>query len=296
MNTIENQVPERKEPRSAWLTPVAAFVVLGIVGLTAALVQQHSELVSARLEIGAVKRDADSLRQSVAGTETLIRQKFDQEFATLAEELSSARKQTEQHVIQARSAARKQAEIVASRLAKHQEEQRQIVEAELNQLKSSNEQTSAKLTDIGSEVGEVKTQAASTRSDLDKTVADLRRMTGDMGVMSGLIATNSSELAALKALGERDYFEFTLSKTQARQRLGGVSVLYKKADPKRNRFTIEIVADDKRVEKKDRTVNEPVQFYVPTRSRLPFELVVNAVTKDTLVGYVSVPKTQIAQR
>jgi hypothetical protein len=124
----------------------------------------------------------------------------------------------------------------------------------------------------------------------------MRRVNGDMGVMSGLVATNSKEIAALRALGERDYYEFSLGKAQASRLLAGVKVVYKKADPKRNRYTMEVVADDKRVEKKDRTANEPVQFYVLSKARQPFEIVVNEVRKDMIVGYLSVPKTQVALR
>ena len=79
-----------------------------------------------------------------------------------------------------------------------------------------------RLTEVSSEVGNVRTDVASTRNDLDKTISDLRRTTGDMGVMSGLIATNQKELEALKARGERDYYEFTLTKSQKQQRIGDI--------------------------------------------------------------------------
>ncbi len=112
-----------------------------------------------------------------------------------------------------------------------------------------------------------------------------------MGETSGLVATNAKELAALKALGERNYFEFTLPKTKEPKKVGDVSVLLKKADPKKNRYTIEVVADDKRVEKKDKNINEPLQFYV-AKARQPYEIVVNEVKKDQIVGYLSTPKVQ----
>ena len=82
-----------------------------------------------------------------------------------------------------------------------------------------------------------------------------------MGVQSGLIATNGSELAALKLRGERNYFEFKLGKTKQPQRVGDITLLLKKTDPKKNKYTVEVMADDKLTEKKDRNINEPVQFY-----------------------------------
>jgi hypothetical protein len=145
-------------------------------------------------------------------------------------------------------------------------------------------------------VGTVKSDVASTKSGLERVTADLHRTTGDMGVMSGLIATNSKELAALREIGERDYLEFRIAKAKDLTRVGDVSVRLKKADAKRNRFSMELVADDKRVEKKDRNVNEPVQFYVLSKARQPYELVVNEVRKDEIVGYLAVPKLKLTAR
>jgi hypothetical protein len=56
-----------------------------------------------------------------------------------------------------------------------------------------------------------------------------------------------------------------------------------------------VLADDKRVEKRDRTVNEPVQLYV-SGYRQPVEIVVNQVNKDEVVGYVSVPKVAAGRK
>jgi hypothetical protein len=114
--------------------------------------------------------------------------------------------------------------------------------------------------------------------------------------MSGLIATNSKELSALRELGERDYIEFRVGRSKDLQRVGDINIRLKKADVKRNRFSLELVADDKRVEKKDRNINEPVQFYVLSKARQPYEMVVNEVRKDEIVGYLAVPKLKLAAR
>jgi hypothetical protein len=115
-----------------------------------------------------------------------------------------------------------------------------------------------------------------------------------LGVQSGLIATNGKELAALKALGERNYFEFNLTKTKEPRKVGDITVLLKKTDPKKNKYTIELVADDKKYEKKDKNLNEPVQFYV-AKARQPYEIVVNEVKKYQIVGYLTTPKVQSAR-
>jgi hypothetical protein len=270
---------------------------LVVVATAAGVIYQHMQLANARVDINNLRNDMGAVRQSIATSETRLRQSFD----ALKAELVTSREQTLKSVNQARMTARRQAEALVTKATVNHEAKQKELAAEVSRLRDSTEQATARLSDIGSQVGvvksdvgDVKLQVATTRTELDRTIADMRRVTGDMGVMSGLIATNSKEIAVLRSLGERDYYEFSLSKSQARRLLAGVSLIYKKADPKRNRFTLYIVADDKRVEKKDRTVNEPVQFYIPSRARQPFELVINEVKKDTLIGYLSVPKPQLA--
>ena len=115
-----------------------------------------------------------------------------------------------------------------------------------------------------------------------------------MGVMSGLIATNSKDLDTLRALGERNYYEFKLNKGGT-QKVGDVTLMLKKSDAKRNRYTVDVLADDRHVEKKDKTINEPIQLYVGGSTQ-PYEIVVNSVNKDQISGYLSTPKMKIARR
>ena len=145
------------------------------------------------------------------------------------------------------------------------------------------------------DVGTVRTDLSTTQANVEKTGADLKRAMGDMGVMSGLIATNSKDLQALRDLGERNYFEFTLKKGEMTKKVGNLTLTLKKSDPKRNRYTIAVLADDKTVEKRDRTINEPVQLYTGN-SRQPYEIVVNQVQKDGVVGYLAAPKVSLARR
>jgi hypothetical protein len=113
---------------------------------------------------------------------------------------------------------------------------------------------------------------------------------GDLGVQSGLIATNARELAALRALGESNYYEFRITKSKAFQKVGNVQLLLAKADVKKNKYTVQLIADDKKVEKKDKNTNEPVQFYL-AGARQPAELVVNEIAKDQISGYLALLKT-----
>jgi hypothetical protein len=138
---------------------------------------------------------------------------------------------------------------------------------------------------LGSDVTGVK-------NDLDETKSKLERATGDMGVMSGLIARNHEDVEELKRKGDRNYFEFTVQKSKTPQHVGPVSVSLGKTDPKRSKYTITVLADDKSIEKKDKTAGEPVQFYVKGTARYsPYELVVFDVSKNQITGYLSTPKS-----
>jgi chromosome segregation ATPase len=163
------------------------------------------------------------------------------------------------------------------------------VASEISGLKQAASTTQSSISAVSTEVNVVKTDVANTKSRLDSTIADLRRAAGDMGVMSGLIATNAKEIEALRQLGDRTYTEFTIFKRKEPVRLGDITVLLKNVDPKSSRYTVELQVGDRKIEKKDRTVNEPLQFYTD-RDRQPHELVVNQIGKDQIVGYLAIPK------
>jgi hypothetical protein len=135
---------------------------------------------------------------------------------------------------------------------------------------------------MGADLGDTKTDLATTKGRLEHAIGDLNRH-------SELIATNHDELEVLKHRGDRDYVEFTLKKGGAPTHISTVSLQLKKADPKKSQFTIYVMADDKKIEKKDRSINEPLQFYTG-RDRSLFEVVINAVDKNTVSGYLSAPK------
>jgi hypothetical protein len=111
-----------------------------------------------------------------------------------------------------------------------------------------------------------------------------------------LIATNGKEIQQLRAMGDRNIYEFTISKKAGMQKVGDVQIRLTKTDPKHNRYTVAVMADDKLVEKKDKTTNEPVQFYAAAGSRTPYEVVVNEVDKDTIKGYMATPKLLASAR
>jgi cell division protein FtsB len=153
--------------------------------------------------------------------------------------------------------------------------------------------TTTKFGQVATELSGTKSDVAATKADLEATKGKLQSTIGDLGVQSGLIARNHDEVDELKRLNQRDIFEFTLGKTKGPQHVGPIQLLLRKIDTKRFRYTMNVVADDKSIEKKDKTVGEPVQFYV-RGARAPFEIVVFDVTKDQAKGYLSTPKSATA--
>ena len=210
---------------------------------------------------------------------------------TMREELEAAQRQASIAVGQAKTEAVEKARQLSAAVAEEQRRQNAKLSGDISEVKQATTEASTKIGEVSTDVTGVKSDVAATKEELAKTVADLKRVNGDMGVMSGLVATNGKELDALKQLGDRNYFEFNLGKTKAPQKVGDIAVQLKNTDPKKNKFTITVIADDKTVEKKDKNVNEPVQFYV-AKARQPYELVVNEVKKNQIVGYLSTPKVQ----
>jgi DNA anti-recombination protein RmuC len=148
---------------------------------------------------------------------------------------------------------------------------------------------SSDLSTVKTDVGGVKTDLGKTQTDLAQAVNQLQSIKGDLSDHSSLIARNHDELEVLKHKGDRTYYEFTLSKGDKKP-VGTVSLELKKSDAKKSKFTIVVYADDKRYEKKDRNLNEPLQFYSGKDPGL-YEIVVNSITsKNQIAGYLSTPK------
>lgn len=148
---------------------------------------------------------------------------------------------------------------------------------------------STAVSSVQTDVGGVKQQVASTQRELISTEEKLKAAIGDMGVESGLIAKNAEQLNVLRHLGDRNYFEFTLRKDQPPMALSTIKLRLRKADAKHSRYTLEIFSNDKRIQKRNRDVDEPLQFY-SGKPPMMFEIVVNAVGKNEISGYLSTPK------
>jgi hypothetical protein len=178
----------------------------------------------------------------------------------------------------------------ARTLAQTIQKQQQASDAQLGeQIGQVKQESEQKIGEVSTDLTGAKTDIASTKKDLDDTKSKLTSTIGDLGVQSGLIARNREEVEALKRLNERNIFDFNLTKSKNPQRVGPIQITLRSTDPKRFRFTMTVIADDKAIEKKDRNVDEPMQFYV-RGTHTPYEIVVFEVTKDRATGYLSTSK------
>ncbi len=178
---------------------------------------------------------------------------------------------------------------LAQRTSQLQVEQRAAAARLEQEQKAQITAVSGDIAGVKTDVGGVKTDVASTKADLEATKAKLSSAVGDLGMQSGLIATTRSDLEALKHKGDRNYYEFTLLKGAKPQPVSTVSLQLRKTDFKKGKYTLNVTSDDKTIEKKDRNVAEPIQFY-SGREHMLFELVIWTVEKDKATGYLSTPK------
>ncbi len=280
--------PPQPAPNSSMMKALAAgAIVASLVANGFLLYQVHDLRTDGARRSDIMQREIDSLQESNTAMTASQRRHIDD----LREELDARSRQLNA----AASQAKKEALTYADQQAQKLEAENQKIAGNVNQVssdlsnvKQSADAANAKIADVGTDVSGVKTDLASTKTNLQQTINDLKSVRGDLGTTSSLVATNDKELQELIRRGERNIVKFNISKkTKGFQKVGDIGMQLKSADPKHNRFTLEVNADDKVTQKKDRNINEPLQFYV---SNSLYEIVVNTVGKDSVTGYLSSPK------
>jgi multidrug efflux pump subunit AcrA (membrane-fusion protein) len=258
----EEQIPvEHQSNAGKWILVVVALLFVAATVYAHIMTQLKMEKLTAELaasqaqvkELGDRMQNAESTSEAIASQVGLTKK----ELASRTAQLQAEQKAS------------------AARLEKEQKEQITAVSGDIAGVKT--------------DVGGVKTDVATTQADLAATKAKLQSTIGDLGVQSGLIANTRGDLEVLKHKGDRNYYEFTLLKGAKPQPVSTVSLQLKKTDAKKGKFTLAVTADDKTIEKKDRNVSEPIQFYSGRDHNL-FELVVWTVDKSKATGYLSTPK------
>jgi len=273
---------------------LTALVAGGLIALVAANIYLYVQIDHMRTDLATVQEKLTTQLSNLRDASNVNTEAQKRHIETLKEELEAARSQARNSASQVKAEAQANVDRIARQLQDEQTKVQQQVSQEISGVKSDVQQVAStantKIAEVATDVGSVRSQAAQTKADLEKTINDLKSVRGDMGVQSGLIATNANELAALKLRGERNYIDIKLGKTKQPQRFGDITLLLKNTDQKKNKYTVQVMADDKLTEKKDKSINEPVQFYTAKAGRLPYELVINKVDKNEIVGYLSTPK------
>jgi F0F1-type ATP synthase membrane subunit b/b' len=258
----------------AWTVPVV--ILLGLVALGG---------------LGMAWRassSAQDVREALTSNIQTVKQTYEKNLDSLQARLTKTEK-TSTEFRDDLSVVTKRLQITQGALQKAREEAQQAREAASEELAEMDSHvkdqlaTKASADDVKSVSGEV----GVVRTDLDSTKKDLQMARSEMGT---LIAKNHDDIDTLRRLGERDYVEFSIADKNKPQKVGDVTLELRSADPKKNQCNLAIVVDDKRTEKRNRTVNEPIFFYA-RGAHQPMEVVINQVEKGKVVGYLSVPKT-----
>lgn len=292
--------PVYVEPRKEGSGIFTALVSGALIALVAANIYLYVQIDGMRKEMSKMHDSIATEISNLKDASSVDSAAQARHLESLKEELASARAQAASGAVNAASEAKKESAARIEQLNRQIQAEtanmKKQVDSQFADVNQSVQQTNAKVADVNTDVGAVKTNLASTQSDLQKTINDLKSTRGDLGVQSGLIATNAGELNMLKQRGERNYLDVKLQTKQKQPtRVGDITLLLKKVDPKKNRYTVEVMADDKLTVKQDKNINEPVQFYTVKGGHIPYELVINSVNKDSIVGYLSTPKVEAAR-
>jgi len=255
---------EQQSSAGKWILVVLAIVFVAASVYGYVTTQQHVEKLNK--DLGESQAQVAELQKRMRSAEA--------EEETLGQKLGMTKKELSQR---------------ASELQAQQKAAESRLEDEATKAKEQIGQVSGEVAGVKTDVGGVKTDVASTKADLETTKANLQTAIGDLGKQSGLIANTRGDLEVLKHKGDRNYYEFTLLRGAKPQPIATVSLQLRKTDPKRGKYTLSVTSDDKTIEKQERNIAEPIQFY-SGRDHLLFELVVWTVDKKKATGYLSTPK------
>jgi len=256
--------PEPQSNVGKWILIALAVVYVGASAFF--IYAQHGKLEKVTQDQTASQKQIDDLTKRMQSAEA--------DSETLAQQLGMTKRELATRAAE----LQRQQQVASARIAEQAEEEKKDVGA-----------VSGEVGSVKTDVGGVKTDVAATKASLEATIAQLQHTIGDLGVLSGLIANTRGDLEALKHKGDRQYYEFTLLKGSKPQAFSTVALQLKKTDPKRGKYSLDVSADDKTIEKKDRNQSEPVQFYTG-RDHMLYELVVWTVDKNKVTGYLSTPK------
>jgi chromosome segregation ATPase len=293
MSTVSPNV-QRPAPEDKGLVPEPVKLVLILVLLLAVVYLFYDNSHSKKLYQAQLARLSDQVK-SLENSQKMGEASVSDEISNLKSEIAGARQAVGSTKADLqKTAAQIQAE---GQRTKHELSQALSSKADASQVeaqvRAAKTEAESKIGQVSTEVGGVKTEVVSVRNDLNSTRRDLegtqRQLVDVRDTLSAAVAKNSTELAQLRLKGERDFVEFTLPKKKEPTRVEDIRLVLTNTDKKKGKFSLKILVDDSQLEKKDRVINEPIQFLVG-QNRVRYEVVVNWVEKDKAGGYLSIPK------
>jgi hypothetical protein len=275
MNMSEDYTKEGKGT-PGWLLP--AILVVAIVAVSGLGLAWSDSTKLQQIEQGVTAQNQTSQQEHAQYTEKVA----------ALEQLLAKSSETDTALRSDLDVVTRRLRLTQGELAKAREEAAQSRAEGTKRIEEMGTTVQTQLSEKASseQLNTVSTDVIAVKTDLTTTKNDLQMVRSELGT---LIARNHEEIDALRRMGERDYVEFTIQGRKKPQVVGPVTVDLRSVDTKRNKFTVALVVDDLRTEKKDRLVNEPIFFY-PRGNRAATEFVVNSVAKDTIKGYISIPK------
>jgi septal ring factor EnvC (AmiA/AmiB activator) len=294
MSTSSPNLPKPVPPKEKGLISEPIKLVLILILLLAVVYLFYDSFQSKKATDAQLAKMADQIsnleRVNKIGEATLSSQISDlkTDIAGTQEAVGSAKaelkKTTQQIQAEGQKTKRELSEALAGKA-----DTSQVAE----QVQAAKTEANSKIGQVSTEVGGVKTQVVEVKSDLESTRRDLegtqRQLVDVRDTLSAAVAKNSTELNQLRLKGERDYYEFTIPQKNQPVKVEDIRLVLTKTNAKKGRFNLKILADDSQLEKKDRGVNEPIQFLVG-QNRVRYEVVINWVQKNKAGGYLSIPK------
>ena len=268
-----------------------AAVITGFVLLAAAnfylLTKVNRVEVSANTFQTGVKSEVAKAQESAALTSGKTRRDLE----ALRNEIEAALEETTKA---AKAQARNETAWLARNVSRQQREQQEQLLGELRSVDGKTVQTLQRVDDVSTDVDAVKDEVGEARAQLERTNSTLGQTVEHMGAMNEQIAGHQESIASLRRLSERNRIAFDLSKSKEMLKVGDIQLRLRAADGKRNKYTLEVLADDATVVKKEKNLNEPVQFYISGSSQ-PYEIVITGISKDRVTGYLATPKAKTAR-
>lgn len=262
---------------------IAAFVLLAAANVYLFTKVNRLQVKAATLQT-VVDTEVSKMKDSSSFMSGQTRRDLLELRAEMQHALDTAEKAAQKH-------ARVETGWLAKNVTRQQREQQEQLLGELRNVDGKTSQTQQRVEEVNGEVVFIRAEVDENQAELVRTGSELSETAVKVGAIDQKVATHEAGITALRQLSERDRIAFHLSKSKSLQRVGDVQLRLRGADAKRNKYTLEVLADDTAVVKREKTVNEPVQFYV-TGSTQPYEIVITRIAKDEVTGYLATPKVK----